>query len=365
MPRKLFFVTRNLSGGGAERVISNLANYFSNHGDDVTLICLDKGEKKYPIAPSLKVISLVDRKYKQNVITRCYYALMTFIKLLLIIKKEKPDCTISFITSVNFWTGLCCYLLNRPYIVSERTSPHYSLIKLNKLSRWFLYKIYSKAKVVVLPSKRMLETYYSLPLFKNLKNLATVYNPISVFARQSDAPVHHKDFILGVGRLNDNKRFDLLIDTFNALQNKNIDLLISGVGPSKDKLEKQIDELGLRSRVHLIGFQNNIHDYYTQATLFVSTSMIEGYPNALVEALGSGCAVVASDCEFGPSEIIENGVNGFLVKLNDKAELIDAMDTLLNDHEIRSNFAEKAKTINETNSIASIAAKWNNLISHD
>lgn len=362
MQRKLFFVTRNLSGGGAERVISNLANYFSTNGDDVTLVCLDQAEIKYPIAPSVKVKSLVNRKDKQNVFLRGYYALMTFVKLLQIIRKEKPDLTISFITSVNVWTGLCCLLLNRNYIVSERTSPNFSMRELSKLSKWIVFNIYRKAKFLVLPSKRMLESYFTLRHFKNLKNLTTVYNPINVFTSPSTVVVHPKDFILGVGRLNNNKRFHLLIDAFNLLKEQDMDLLISGVGPNKEMLEKQVADLGLQSRVHFIGFKKNIQDYYSHAKLFVSTSMTEGYPNALVEALGIGCPAVATDCEFGPSEIIENGVNGFLVKLDDKDELIYAMETLLKDEMLSSKFSKNAKRINQTNSIENIAKQWDNLI---
>ncbi|MGN0002941.1 MAG: glycosyltransferase [Sphingobacterium composti] len=362
MQRKLLFVTRNLSGGGAERVISNLANYFSTNGYDVTLICLDKGDNKYYIAPSVKIESLVERKYKENLIVRLYYALMTFIKLLRVIRKEKPYCTISFITSVNIWTGLCCFLLNTTYIVSERTAPHYSINKLNALSKWFAYKIYSKAKVVVLPSKRMLEKYHTIRHFRNLKNFATVYNPVNKFKSPSTNSVHPKNFILAVGRLNSNKRFEMTIDAFSELREYDVDLLISGIGPIKDTLVKHVAELGLSSRVQFIGFQENIQDYYSQATLYVSTSAVEGYPNSLVEALSFGCPAVATDCEFGPSEIIENGSNGFLIQLNDKEELVIAMERLLNDTELRSKFSNNAIKINETNSIDTIATHWNNLI---
>lgn len=362
MQQKILFVTRNLSGGGAERVISNLANHFSVNGYDVTLVCLDESEIKYNVAPTVKVKSLVNRKYKENHVTRVYYALLTFIKLMQVLRTGNPLITISFITSVNVWTGLCCWLLNKTYIVSERTSPHFSLERLNKLSRWLTYKIYSKAKFVVLPSKRMLETYYGIQHFRNLNNFATIYNPIQVFPEPSTESVHNKAFILAVGRLNNNKRFDLLIDAFDEVKDTDVDLLISGVGAHKAVLEQKVDDLGLRSSVHFIGFKRNIQDYYAQAKLFVSTSMIEGYPNALVESLGHGCPVIATDCEFGPSEIIEHGENGFLVPLNDKQELVNAIATVLKDEQLSARFSKNAMRINDSNSIDNIAQQWNNLI---
>lgn len=362
MQKKLFFVTRNLSGGGAERVISTLANHFSLVGYNVTLICLNQEEIKYTLAPGVTIKALVKRDDKRNILARCYYALITFIKLMQIIRKEKPFCCISFITSVNLWTGLCCILLNRNYIVSERTSPYYSLERLNLLSKWIAFVIYNKAKVVVLPSKKMVNTYNSLKYFRKLKNLIAIYNPIHVFNNPINNTIYPKSFILSVGRLDYDKGFDLLIDAFYLLKDKDIDLLISGIGPNKQLLENKTAELGLKSRVKFIGFRENLQDYYTKAKLFVTASRVEGYPNVLVEAMSLGCPVVATDCDFGPSEIIENGVNGLLVKLEDKEELAHAIETLLKDKQLRAKFRENGKLINETNSIENIAEKWNNLL---
>lgn len=362
MERKLFFITHNLSGGGAERVISNLANHFSGIGYKITLICLDKDEMKYSIAPEVIIKSLVKRSFKPNIFTRCYYALITFIKLMYIIKKEQPFYCISFMTSVNLWTGMCCLLLNKNYIVSERTSPYYSLEKLNTLTKWIAFKIYNNAKFVVLPSQKMINTYKSLKQFNKLENIVPIYNPIHVFNKAVNRIVYPKPFILSVGRLDYNKGFDFLIEAFHQLKTKDIHLLISGTGPNKKLLEDKVTQLGLDSRVRFVGFMNNLQDYYTNAKLFVLASRVEGYPNVLVEAMSLGCPVVATDCDFGPSEIIQDGVNGFLVKLDDREELVNAMEKILTDQELSLKFSTNGKLINETNSIKNIAEKWNNLI---
>lgn len=362
MHKKLFFVSRNLTGGGAERVISTLASHFSQLGYKVTLICLTREEKRYTLDPEVTVTELVGRNDKTNLLSRAYYALITLFKLMQIIRKEKPECCISFMTSVNLWTGISCLLLNESYIVSERTSPYHSLGKLNFLTRWLTFKVYSKAKVVVLPSKKMVDSFRSLKQFRKLNNLVSIYNPVYVFNSPTENVIYPRPFILSVGRLVESKGFDLLIDCFNLLKDKDIDLLICGVGPYKLFLEKKIIEFGLESRVKFIGFSKNMQDYYSNANLFVSASRVEGYPNALVEAMSLGCPVVATDCDFGPSEIIENGVNGLLVKLDDKEELAHAIETLLADKQLRNSFAKNGKRIIETNSIENIAQKWNNLI---
>lgn len=360
--KKLMFVSRSLSGGGAERVISNLANHFSKNNYDVTLVVLDKRKIVYPLASSLKVVELVERKAKENLIVRIYYAFLTFLRFLRIIRQEKPDCCISFMTSVNIWTGLCCTLLNVDYIVSERNSPFETLMKLNSLSKWIAFKVYNNAKAVVLPSKKMLETYFSLEKFNQLNNFRTIHNPVNTFNGKISSAAHPRNFILSVGRLKQHKGFETLIDAFYLLKNCDIDLLISGTGPYLETLERKVSELGLESRVKFIGFKNNIHDYYSQALLFASASRTEGYPNVLIEAMSLGCPSVATDCNFGPSEIIENGVNGFLVEVDNKEELAIAIEKLIEDETLRIKFSQNGKQLNQTNSLESIAEQWNNLI---
>lgn len=363
MKRKLFFITGSLSGGGAERVISNLANYFSERYDyQVTMVCLNKEEIKYLLSPNVTLISLVERNNSNIILFRIYYALLTFFRLLKLIKKEQPNCCISFTTTVNIWTGICCFLLNKRYIVSERTSPYYTLEKLNILSKWLSYRIYKKAKAVVLPSKKMAQVFKNLKLFKRLNNLAVIYNPVNVFSKPVSLISYPKPFILSVGRIDYNKGFDLVIDAFYSLKEYDIDLLISGEGPNKDILKKKAADLDLGTRVKFIGFRNNLQDYYSQASVFVSGSRVEGYPNALVEAMSLGCPVVATDCDFGPSEIIKNGVNGLLVGLDDREAFTNAIETLLVDKQLRLEFSKNAKIINDTNSIKNIAEEWNNLI---
>lgn len=362
MQKKLLFVIRSLSGGGAERVISNLANHFSTMGYKVTLVCLDEGEIKYALAPEVNLESLVKRGSQNNIFYRGYYALLTFYRLFDLIRRMQPLCCISFMTSVNIWTGLCCLLLNKNYIVSERTSPYYSLEKLNSFTKFMAFRIYSKAKAVVLPSKKMIETFKSLRHFKNLKNLVAIYNPVHFFNAFNAGGEPLNPFILSVGRLDYDKGFDLLIDAFASIKNQNVDLLISGTGPNEEILEKRAADLGLQSRVKFIGFQKNLQDYYSKATVFVLASRVEGYPNALVEAMSMGAAVISTECDFGPTEIIQHGINGLLVPVDDTETLKNALNELLGDEQLRIALSINAQRINETNSIDNIAEKWNNLI---
>jgi len=362
MATKLCFVINSLEGGGAERVISNIANQFSNKEYSVTMICLNTAEVKYELNDKVKIVNLVNRKNPENFLNRTRYAWLTFYRLISILKKEKPACTICFMTSANLWAGLCCIILGLPYLVSERITPDYTINKYNKLLQWISFKVYSKSKAIVLPAGEMGKGFKRNKQFEKLDNFKTIHNPINLFKQTGAAIVNQKRFILAVGRLDHQKGFDLLIDAYNRLQPLDVDLLISGVGPDRAILEKQIADLKLEDKVKLIGFKSNLQDYYKQAEVFVLSSRNEGYPNVLVEAMGMGCACVAMDCEFGPSEIINNGINGLLVDHKDVVGLSKAIAKILNNSYLKAEFSQKAKLINETNSIERISANWEQLI---
>ncbi|SER18389.1 glycosyltransferase family 4 protein [Pedobacter rhizosphaerae] len=362
MATKLCFVISSLEGGGAERVLSNLANHFSGKDFDVTVICLNQAPSKYVLSPKIKLKVLVDRKGKTDIFSRLKFAAVTFFNLIATLKKEKPACCISFMTSVNIWTGIACMLLNIKYILSERTSPDYTLNTYSKWLQWISYQIYSKSKAVVLPAKGMEAGFKRNKRFRTLSNFKTIYNPVNVFNQPSKKQVNSRPFILSVGRLDPDKCFDLVIEAYSKIPNQDIDLLISGEGDCRAALEKQISDLKLSDRVKLIGFKSNLQDYYSQAKLFVMASRVEGYPNVLVEAMSLGCAAIAMDCEFGPSEIINNGVNGFLIKCEDVEALTQSMTELLSNETLRSTFATNGKLISKTNSMENISMNWENLI---
>lgn len=362
MDKKIFFVISSLSGGGAERVICNLANYFGTNGYRVTLVCFSNGDIKYHLANSVEVKMLVHRKPNAHVLQRLYYAISTFVKLLNLVKSKKPVCCISFMTAINMWTGLCCLLLNHVFIVSERTSPHYSLARLNPLAKWCAAKIYGKARAVVLPAKSMMEPLKKMNGFSRLDNLVSINNPLATFKQPTYKLLNRRPYILSVGRIDADKGFDLLIDAYNLLDEPCVDLLILGMGPLQNELQEKVIRLGLQHKIKFIGFKENLQDYYANACLFVLASKVEGYPNVLIEAMSFGCAVIAANCDFGPSEIIEHGINGLLVKPNDVYGLAEAMQAVLSNRSLNLRLSANAKLVKHTNSISTIARQWEKLI---
>jgi len=224
------------------------------------------------------------------------------------------------------------------------------------------YHIYRKSTAVVVPSIGIAERIKQSNSFRKLNNFKLIRNPINEFPEPSDWKVNDKKFILGVGRLSFVKGFDILIEAYNNINNTGIDLVIAGDGAEYENLKIQIEKLNLTGRVKLVGSKDNLQDYYHQAELFVLPSRNEGYPVALTEAMSFGCACVAVNCDFGPSEIIENEFNGLLVEQNNIGKLSKAIDDLLLNHSLRKKISANAQLINEANSVKNIAGYWRGLL---
>lgn len=362
MNNKLFFVINSLQRGGAERAISIVSNALHQQNFEVTIVCLNDADIAFAILPEVKVVSLLKRRKQENPLNRLWYAGLLYTRLIRLLMKEKPFYVVSFMTTSNLWTGLACLLTRIPFVVSEHTTPDITLNTFNYFFRKLSYHIYRKSTAVVVPSIGIAERIKQSNSFRKLNNFKLIRNPINEFPEPSDWKVNDKKFILGVGRLSFVKGFDILIEAYNNINNTGIDLVIAGDGAEYENLKIQIEKLNLTGRVKLVGSKDNLQDYYHQAELFVLPSRNEGYPVALTEAMSFGCACVAVNCDFGPSEIIENEFNGLLVEQNNIGKLSKAIDDLLLNHSLRKKISANAQLINEANSVKNIAGYWRGLL---
>lgn len=358
MKQKIFFIIPFLTKGGAQRVVTNLSNYFINKNYSVSIIILNDCEIGYHLEDGINVIHLIKGR-STNVFSRLIKTATTFTKLFSLVKKESPDFVVSFTTSANMWTGVICNMLRVPYIVSERTVPSRSLDKFNPLVKSIVRFLYQKSNAIVVPSNGIRE---ELMRNNRLHNIQVIKNPVTVFNPVNNKKVHNRPFILAAGRLNDVKGFDLLIEAYSKVKSKEIDLIIVGEGEEREPLTKLIADLGLSEFIFLPGRKSNMQDYYDQCDMFILSSRNEGYPNVLIEAMSAGCACLAFDCETGPSEIIENGVNGLLIKNGDISTLADAINLLIADTVLKEKLGNEAKLIGVANSMDDVAAEWENLI---
>jgi glycosyltransferase involved in cell wall biosynthesis len=352
----LVLIISSLSAGGAERVLSNLANYWSKKGHTVTILTLDQPRAIpfYPLAKEIKLKQLGLCEATTSILHRLLNIFKRVLTLRKTIRILSPDGVISFISSMNFTTLLACGGLNLPIIVSERTHPVYHKLPLfDTLLRRLLYP--TAAKVVV-------QTQSAADYFRPLDNIAVIPNSVSV--PPTIAPQHstvHQ--LISVGRLIPSKGFNLLIQAFSkiALDFSHLNLTLYGEGEERQALEKLVADLNLKGRVFLPGLTQNIQAKLAEADLFIFPSFYEGFPNALCEAMAIGLPVIASACS-GTVDVINDGVNGRLFPVGDTEKLTYLLRELIQDTSQRHRLSKEAQKITDRLAEDKIYQMWDKLI---
>lgn len=176
-----------------------------------------------------------------------------------------------------------------------------------------------------------------------------------------------RKIILAVGTKSDQKGFDLLVRAFSGLTavHPRWDLVIIGIDPSSDatrgggaSVRRLAKEVGLAQRVYLPGRVGNVAEWYQRADIFVLSSRYEGFPNVLLEAMASGCACIAFDCDTGPRDIIDNGVNGMLVRAECIEQLATQMAQLMCNEVSRETLGKTAISVRQSFSEERVTALW-------
>jgi glycosyltransferase involved in cell wall biosynthesis len=170
-----------------------------------------------------------------------------------------------------------------------------------------------------------------------------------------------------MGRLVHQKGFDTLIAAFGTIAERWPDwsLTIVGEGPERGALERMARDAGCAGRVHFAGRVNDPRPVLSTASVFVLPSRFEGFPNALVEAMASGCAVVATDCPSGPAEIVEDGHDGILVPVDRSDRLAAALEDLLDNEQRRVTLGAAARIAVRRFNLAAVAAQWLAVVEED
>ena len=194
-------------------------------------------------------------------------------------------------------------------------------------------------------------------------NVTVIPNPCAINSRKSKVESRKTKTVLAVGRLHEQKGFDLLLQAWKPIEKTYSDwsLRIVGEGPKRAELEAQIESQGLK-RVVLAGATNNVLDEYEAASIFVLSSRYEGLPLALIEAMWSGLPCIAFDCPQGPAELLAEN-RGWLVPEGDIAELTAQIAYALSHPEEALKRAQKAQIFAQTTySEAAIMPQWVQLI---
>lgn len=364
---KILFFIHSLSSGGAERVTVNLANYWANKGWDVGIITLAPQLLDfYILHPNVRRIALNLAGESPNSFYGAIANLKRLVAIRKVLKAERPDVAVGMMTTASVLLGLAAPGLNGVVTVgSERVYPPMNPI--GRLWSALCRLAYPRLDAVVTQTR---ESAQWIARNTGALLVEVIPNPIPWPFPSHPPRLDPENFLakdqrllLGVGRLTEQKGFDLLIEAFARLAPRFLEwvLVILGEGPLRHELEGQVMTHRLQNRVMLPGVAGNIGEWYTRADIYVMSSRFEGFGNTLAEALAHGTPAVSFDCPTGPSDIIRHGIDGLLVPPGDVDALTEVLSQLMGSEELRRRFAQNAVEARTRFSVESIALLWERL----
>lgn len=326
-----------LAGGGAERVISELASRFAEGGDTAILVTSFPTEGEYALSPKVTRLSLEDPQVRRSRITRNVSRIRGLRKLC---KEYDPDVVLSFMCEPNFRALLATIGFRVKCVVSVRNDPA-------REYAGFAGRFVGKVLMPLLADACVLQTSRAAEWFPQSLRRKSVVIPNAV-AEEFFTRGRCKStgaYWIAVGRLVEQKNYPMMLRAFRTVVDElpGECLRIYGEGDLRETLQDLVEELGLDGNVSLCGTTIDVPGALSGAKGFLLASDYEGMPNALMEALAMGVPCVTTDCPCGgPAELIEDGVNGLLVRVGDADGMARAVIRLAKDPEERRRICVEA-----------------------
>jgi len=344
--KKITFVIGSLGRGGAERVISILANNYAKKGWDTNILLLKEAKCQYELEPSIRVHDFTCEKSSLGAIFFWVKKIRDFIK------SEKPDAVVSFVGRINVITAFACLGLGVRLVSSERNDPRADGRSSFEL---LLCKLAYKFTDLI-----VFQNEYQKNCFGNIKNSCVIVNPVTNNLPKNTAS--KKEFV-SVGRLMEQKNYPLLINAFTEFSKNNPDykLYIYGEGILRENLEQLVQELKMQDKIFLPGNFLNVHEKIKDAEIFVQCSQFEGMSNALIEALSMGMVCISSDWA-GVREIIDDNKNGLIFPLNDEKVLSELLKKVSDDSKMSEELRKNALEASLRYSQSSVIKEWEKAI---
>lgn len=357
MMRKIAFHLNCLEQGGAERVVTNLANQFAANGYEVIIATEWYGENEFQTDERVRRVhvGLKEGDEKKHRLVQ-FYLRVKYLKEFL--KKEKPDILIPFARRALYRGLMAAYFMKIPVLISIRTDPvgHYEELS-DKLQIPILFP---RADGCVFQTEGAKE-FFAPRLQKNSRIILNPINPKYIGVPE---PEHRNKTVVQSGRLVDFKNQPMLIRAFVEVHKKHpdYDLKIYGgdsFDGTREILEQIIAENHAQDYVHLMGASDSLEKDMADAALFAFSSDWEGLPNALMEAMALGLPIVATDCPCGgPRTIMTNEVDGLLIPIKDQKALEDGINRLIEDRSFAEKLGREARKIADKANGEAVYEQW-------
>lgn len=350
--KKVSFVITDMSSGGAERVMSLLANYFTSRGVETQILAIKSGKIVYPL----------DKRIQYHYIGSFSNPVFKFFGRLKKINQQTKDSdvVISFLWHCNVYTLLANLFNHRKIVISERSDPSSEMRGLFRYFKWIRNICYLRADRIVFQTEDAMNYYHG-----RLHRIGVVIpNPLSP-GIQGVSTEERENILVAAGRFTEQKNLPMMIDSFHQIHSvfPEYKLMIYGEGEMKEDLIEQRDRLGLTEFIEFPGFSKNLLQDIKRAKLFLSSSDFEGISNSLIEALALGIPAVATDCPVGGSrQFVRTGYNGILVPVRDENALSDAIIKILSTDTLWKEMCHNAATIKNDLSIKRIGEMWEHTV---
>lgn len=325
----VFFITC-LGGGGAERVLCNLASFLAEKGHNIVITVLRGNDKQYSVNGNVKIKYLQSNYYLEK-----KHGIFSHIKEFMIARSflkrlEKDDLLVTFLELPMALSLLLRNSFKSKLIICERNNPLFY-----SKGYQLVFQHFAKRANACVCQTSVIASWYK-PKLNERAYLKVIPNAVSSSLLAVEPSKGEAKTIVTVGRLSQQKNQEMLIRAFAkiASQYQDYKLYIYGEGPLRTYLEGLTENLGMSDRILLPGFKADIVELLNETGIFVLTSNHEGMPNVLEEAMVMGLPCISTDCGGGGArELISDGINGVLIAKNDVEALVIAMSKLIENRE--------------------------------
>lgn len=335
---RIAFLTPVLTVGGAQRVTINIANSLAERGYAVDIVAGHlEGEFVSEIGDAVNAVNLdVPRVPGLGILAGVPH-------LLSYLESNRPSVLFASRTHTSILAIIACAVSSVDvHLATTEHDPYgWQPKPKDKVAVAIASRIYPLADDVIGVSEGVAESFVSNTRLDSTQT-TVLNNPVDISSVQSQAsePVDHEWFtdpaiepVVSLGRLEPQKSYPTLLEAFTELSESRprARLVIMGKGSERDRLLSLARTLGIEDRVWFPGYVENPYAYIRRASVFVLSSKAEGLPTVLIEALACGCSIVATDCQYGPREILADGEYGLLVPVGDPTQMAAAIGKAFDD----------------------------------